>query len=833
MVSIEAARDDAAALALLGEALEWPEAERDEKLLQSCAGDQRLYQRVRHLLVLSSRGPAFLPTQLPAGSPVDPDAADVVKIGVYRLTAILGIGGMGAVWRGEREDGLFQQTVAIKRIRPGLKSPEITARFASERRILAMLHHPNIAQILDGGTDQSGTPFFVMDYLPGEPINSHALDHKLPLATMLDLFMQVCDAVQYAHQNLIVHADIKPSNIVVLENGQVKLLDFGIARIVDPAMGAVPRDDQSEPMTRAYAAPERVGGTRPSVASDVYSLGVLLYELLVGRLPGNLTETGTATTVVEGSPTAAWRLASRAAADEKLTAVSPSELKGDLDAIILRALAPDPQHRYPSVSALQEDVRRHRRHEPISAMVPSLRYSASRFLRRHRAGVAITAAVLASLAVTSGLSLYQYFKAETARAAAAERFEEVRSLARFMIFDLYDDLGPVPGTVLARAHIAQQSQRYLNYLADAENAGTDVGIDAGRSLIRLAEIQGLSASSNLGDPKNAIENLARAESLLTESLKQNPARQDIRIDLSHVREIQCNSLIYADHDAEAALRRSREAKDILAAIKELSGELRQRSEIASVRAVTCEGDALTWLNRSKESVPLLTALWIDTRKRWRSVEATPELRLVRARLLRMLGEAHYYDSNLEAAALYLGSSRDQLLEGLNAQPQHPDYNSALTSVATNLGAALFNLGRRREALETMFAGREAAMKLQSLDTNDLGAKRRVLSINTNIAMTLAELGRVGDAKKLIEATHDSYKKLISQSPNEGALARAYARSIRPRGVLYERSGDMKTACHWYGRAKTEWQSFDRRWGITDSDKKEEVAALDEALKKCS
>ena len=319
--------------------LDLTDAERRAWFSEAGASDPDLAYRVAALFEADVRAGALLPT---SGLIEDhgEELAPPERIGSYRLVRLIGRGGMGEVYLGVRQDGLFEHKVAVKLIAGALASPDLAKRFSEERSILASLSHPNIAQLFDGGEDPSGYSFIIMEHLEGEAITVDAQRRALKLAQRLDLFRDACAAAQFAHQNLIVHADIKPSNIIVTRQGRVKLLDFGIARFIDPTTGPGAAPRSLEPMTRAYASPERRLGGPPSVASDVYALGVLLYELLVGSLPG----VSAVDAEMKGHAfSATGRLCARPSA--AMAAGGPvrrTQVRGDLDASVLKAMASDP-----------------------------------------------------------------------------------------------------------------------------------------------------------------------------------------------------------------------------------------------------------------------------------------------------------------------------------------------------------------------------------------------------------------------------------------------------------------------------------------------------------
>jgi tetratricopeptide (TPR) repeat protein len=339
------------------------------------------------------------------------------RLGPYVLERLLGRGGMGAVYLGQRADDAFRHQVAIKLVRPELASPELLRRFRAERQTLASLSHPNIARLLDGGTTEDGLPFLVMEYVAGVPVEQHCDTHRLDLRARLELFGTICDAVEHAHRNLIVHRDLKPGNLLVTAEGEVKLLDFGIAKLLEAGGG-----EGAENLTRAqgyatlaFASPEQVAGGPITTATDVYALGVLLYRLLTGHPPYDLSD----------QPLAA---AARILCEEmppppsKAVSASPAEarkrvraLAGDLDQIVLAALRKEPERRYGSVAELARDVRRHLAGLPVGVRPDTFGYRLAKLARRNRAAAVATA--LALLALIGGLAAYAW-QARVARAEA-------------------------------------------------------------------------------------------------------------------------------------------------------------------------------------------------------------------------------------------------------------------------------------------------------------------------------------------------------------------------------------------------------------------------------
>jgi serine/threonine-protein kinase len=379
--------------AVLDAALRASPADRDRIIDEMCADDVDLRREVESLLASDAQSEGFLNTSaesfaspfVVASAARESGDRPGITVGRYRLVKELGRGGMGAVWLAERADGQFEQHVALKLIKRGMDSEEILQRFIRERQILARLEHPDIARLLDGGMSDDGRPYFAMELVAGKAITAYCDDLKLPLEKRLQLFVLVARAVGYAHRNLVVHRDIKPSNILVNRKGAIKLLDFGIAKVLDDTVDqpGISTRTNARLMTAEYASPEQLAAGRVTTASDIYQLGVILYELVAGERPQS--SNGALSSQIR-RPSTASRLESR------------RQLKGDIDTIVLRALREEPDRRYPSAEDLAEDVERHLDKRPLRFGADSASYRAKKFVQRHRLGV-FSAAGLVSLLI--------------------------------------------------------------------------------------------------------------------------------------------------------------------------------------------------------------------------------------------------------------------------------------------------------------------------------------------------------------------------------------------------------------------------------------------------
>lgn len=375
--------------------LELPEAERDAWLDAHCT-DGTVRARVQRLQRADDDIDDFL--REPHSSLAGVRVAAGSRVGAYRIDTLLAEGGMGSVYLAHRDDGVYEQQVAIKFLHPLLRSPGASRRFAAERQILAQLQHPNIAQMLDAGSSDDGVPYVVMEYIDGLPITEYCRQHDVKLDGRLDLFREVCSAVATAHRALVVHRDLKPGNILVTAEGRPMLLDFGIAKILQSEAGAGPNDRATTviALTPAYASPEQIQRHVITTSSDIYSLGVLLYELLCGKRPyelGQLTPAQAEQLVCDTVPPPPSQIAAYTHAQGSLAA-TPRMLRGDLDVITMKALRKEPERRYGSAQELSEDVHRYLRGLPIQARADSFGYRVRKFTGRNRWGVAAAAMIL-------------------------------------------------------------------------------------------------------------------------------------------------------------------------------------------------------------------------------------------------------------------------------------------------------------------------------------------------------------------------------------------------------------------------------------------------------
>jgi predicted Ser/Thr protein kinase len=477
--------------ALLDELLDMSSEGRNPFLARRCADDPAVRAEVESLLNAASSVGDFLsePATLGPETAVG-DMPAGTRVGVWRIGNLLGRGGMGVVYEAERAEGDFHQRVAVKLLRH--EAVAELPRFHVERQILARLEHPSIARLHDGGVTAEGRPYMVMEFIEGRPISEYCELTQASLAERMRLFVQVCEAVAYAHRNLVVHRDLKPANILVTPQGQVKLLDFGIAKLID-----ADRSDLTQaaaaPMTPLAAAPEQLLGQPVTTATDVYALGLLLFELLTDSQPWPHSASAIAQAVRvvldEAAPVPSERALKKADAP-----IAPRLLRGDFDAIVAKAVRKEPAHRYATVEALKGDIEHALHGEPVAARAGARLYVFGRFLRRYRWVTVAVAAVLVSLALGLGAASWQAQRAAIERDAArrdAAREEAVRYQLTRLFRTAIEERGKQPAT--AKAMIDSSAQRVLReYRSEPQLAGQIV-ITLADLYMALEDVEGASS----------------------------------------------------------------------------------------------------------------------------------------------------------------------------------------------------------------------------------------------------------------------------------------------------------------------------------------------------
>jgi serine/threonine protein kinase/tetratricopeptide (TPR) repeat protein len=770
---------------LLAAALETDRAERPAYLDKVCAGDVWLRAELENLLAAGEDVDAglLMATTSPAPEPgsVEPANARIGRrLGPYQIVEEIGLGGMGEVYRAFRADDQYKKEVAIKLVRSGQDSKFVVARFRNERQVLASLDHPNIARLLDGGTTDEGMPYFVMELIAGQPITEYCDGHQLSSSERLKLFLQVCSAVQYAHQRLIIHRDLKPSNILVTSDGLPKLLDFGIAKLLDPAAtteGSEPTLTLFRLLTPAYASPEQVRGEAVTTISDVYSLGVLLYELLTGHRPYRVA--GRSPHEIEQA-VCEWEplrpssvLRQRQTQDSaggagEITSVSgravcegsperlSKRLRGDLDNIVLKALRKEPQRRYASVEQLATDIRRHLENLPVSASKDTLGYRTAKFVRRHKAGVVASCAVALTVLAALAVTLREAHIARVERARAEHRFNDVRKLANSLLFEIHDAIRDLPGATRARGLLVQRGVEYLDSLSGESHGDLALQRELAAAYEKVGDVQGQALQANLGDKAGAVSSYEKALSIRKSLADAAPG------DLSLRRELIANygklsDLFWNLGNSAAAMEKSQKALAVAQSLYDSNPQqVGYRRLLAAAlldygyKQAMVGGNAVSGLDNTKKATALLEQLVAEDPQNKR-LHRTLGLSYSRAGEIVSLDPQHsaqalgYYRKGLAVqSALSQADPNNAELRRLAAYDQYA------------VGQALANVGNYSEALQNERAALAVFRDLSGGDAGNVELKQDIGYVQSDLGKTLLLSGNLRAA---IQQLQDALRHL--------------------------------------------------------------------------
>ena len=747
---------------------------------RECGGDGDLRAEVESLL-----GHHEAPTGTFAESPGGPQSAQRDSaprhIGPYRVVREHGRGGMGVVYLGLREDDQFKQRVAIKVLKRGMDTDEILRRFEMERRLLAAMDHPGIGRLYNGGKTDDGLPYFAMEYVEGQPINEYCDTHRLRIDERLELFRSVCLAVHHAHQNLVVHRDLKPRNIIVTRDGAPKLLDFGIAKVINPELALVAGDPTAPElriMTPEYASPEQARGDPITTASDIYSLGVLLYELVTGHRPYRLHShvrqeiERVICEVDPEKPSTAISRVEEIEPDEEAaggtTTITPEmvsrvregrpdrlrkRLAGDIDNIVLMAMRKEPQRRYASAEQFAEDIRRHLEGLTVIARDDTAAYRCLKFIRRHRAGVASAAAFAVVLGVASVVSASGWKAEADARAeavterdrATAERdraermFGEVLDLAHTFIFDLPATIEDLDGALPARELLVETALDCLDGLSRDVGDDPQLKRELASAYDEVGGIRGGIRNPSRGDLPEAMKCYNTALGLWQELVVSEPEDLDLKFRLS----------ISRMHVGDA-LKRSGNLRAALAAYQD---QLAIDEELA---------------------------------------EADPRYRRIKSFALKNLGDVHYAMGDLFGAR---GFHERVLVLRRTLHVERPDDPRAWRdlSVALIRMGEVFTAAGDYEGALAMYED-SIVFRRKAADADpDSGRFQRDLAVAHQFAAdVLLELGRTGEASPHIEHFMDVAERRARDNPTSararGDLAWAHALTGRSRASMNDPKG---------------------------------------------
>ncbi len=733
------------------------------------------------------------------------------RVGPWRLEVEVGRGGMGTVWRARRDDGAFEQTVAVKFVRPEFATDLLRRRMAVERRILAGLEHENIARLLDGGVTAEGVPYLVLEFVDGEPIDAWCDHRALTVAERLRLFLIVCSAVEFAHRKLVLHRDIKSSNVLVDERGRPKLLDFGIAKL----LGAEPSEEDwtalgfAQPLTPEWASPEQLRGDALTTASDVYSLGVLLCSMLTGERPHRWTgqSPGELARQIEesgGSPVA-WLLRRSAS-----PGVERGALRGDLERIVGRALAAEPERRYGSAAELAADIERLLDGRAVTAHPSSVGYRMRKFARRHRAGVAAAALVVVSLLAGVVATARQARIAEAQRARAERRFADVRRLANVLLFDVYAALDKVAGGMAARRLLVDNALRYLDDLARETGDEPALLSELAGAYERVGEMQGLPEWQSEGRTGDALASFEHALELHRRARALTGDAGDAGTgDLAEARVLgDLGSVLAARGDSAGALVRHREGLALLERIvaalpasavpgvvpgKGASVEPAQSARLELAQARVAVGDDVWELG----DVPAAALHYASALLAARAAVAADPASTAAARQVgvveQRLGDAAVDAGDWPRAIEHHAAS---LAVDRQLAARRPDD----IEIRRDLGTDLSRLGvvqqMRGTAAEALTSHREAVRLRTGLlaeDPEDSRARDDLAESRYEAGKALAALGRTAEALTEVAAAVEHRRVLIARDPHNARWGDALASVLATRSELEAKQGDSRAA----------------------------------------
>jgi eukaryotic-like serine/threonine-protein kinase len=726
------------------------------------------------------------------------------RIGKYEIGEEIARGGMGAVYRAIRADGQYNQHVALKIVRAELGWEFNASRFLNERQILATLDHPNIAKILDGGT-ADGIPYFVMEFIDGLPVTSYCDKHSLDVEARLRTFRTVCAAAYYAHQHLVIHRDIKPTNILVTPDGIPKLLDFGIAKILDPSLTTEDTALNASvlwPMTPEYAAPEQLRGETITTATDVYSLGLVLYEILTGQAPYHFRSRmpqDVARTILQTEvrpPSAMVRQLGNDVAERKKPSFSSEQLSalrggdspqrlqrrlhGDLDNIVLKAIRKDPTERYSSVEQFSDDIRRYLERLPVTATKDTLRYRVSKFVSRRKASVLVAVCVVLILVVGVTAVLYEARIANVQRMAAEKRLRETRKLTESVLVELPVALDN--GATGARELIDQKALEYLNEAAADMGADSQLAADVALGYINLAEAHGHPAYAHTGDAARALEEYKRAIHLLENELASNPNNDKLRYSVA--RSYIDSGLALLGIDVSQTVERYRHSLAILAAENDKSDSTAAKTyhanDLLLEQGVSLDPGRLRWadyeLLGEQYGSPYYANLGDSSKAKEYIEKAIPIAQRFYEAAPNWENTYHLYYSEIAMAGI-LWVRGD--LEGALS------YQKKAEILFDSMGAPTASI---KDDLLLPFAPYSQSMR----DERALAMVRR--------ANLLAEAGQMQAAQQALQNSREILERLYWGDARNSAVRRDLTRNYNLTGDILLRTGDLPGALRNYQQA---------------------------------
>lgn len=780
---------------IFAEALDLNPSQRPGFVAAACHGDDTLRHEVESLLASDGDSDSRI-TGILTNTAASFSISDWIgkRLGAYRIVESVAHGGMGSVYLAVRDDDAYEKRVAIKVVRTGMGTESMLERFRHERRILANLEHLYIAHLIDGGATDTGVPYLVMEYVEGLPIDKYCETRNLTVEQRCELFRKVCEAVSYAHRQLVVHRDLKPSNILVTADGTPKLLDFGIAKLLsgDPAAGATAAFGQL--LTPDYASPEQIRGTLITTASDVYSLGAVFYEILSGAR---------ATDVTSSSPVEVERAVCEAAVrrpSETAPRYRSRKLEGDLDNIALMALRKEPERRYQSVEQFSDDLGRYLTGRPVLAHEDTFRYRAGKFVQRYRFGVAAGIALFAMLSAGIATVSWQAHQVRIQKDVAERRLSQLVALGNTLLFDVNKTMERIPGAMEPRRQILKTTLAYLDGLARESGDDPKLRRAVAAAYIRIGEVQGGVDDPNLANLHGALASYRAALATLEPLAAGSPKDIGLQVELARARNREAATLfaqgkttdaiaIYVKALAGIAPLESTGDREVLVGMADLYHGLSQIQ--VTINPANAAPNALRKLQiyeklvtKYPNDVDLLDGLASSY------VSMTGQGR-------QKGGVQGGLDYNLKALHI-----RERLVT-IRPNDTHLQHNLLISygRVGDGYGSPFgFNIGDRTEALVWYRKALGVAEKLSTADVHDGKSLSDLATASLRIGAVLQIQGSNKEAMQAIQRCLTVMEALRKQDPSSVGVRHQIAMAHEFEGRVWKQLGQLDKALACYRRS---------------------------------
>ncbi|MEO9468745.1 serine/threonine-protein kinase [Parasphingorhabdus sp.] len=780
---------DLAAMELFERAMEQPFENRSAFIADQSDIDGEIIARALQLLKADSNSLGSLQTG-GAASLQHNDDSDPERIGAYRILRMLGKGGMGAVYMGERASDDFDHVVAIKLIKPGLLTDILIERFRRERQILAQLNHQHIAHLHDGGEMEDGSPYIVMEYVDGVPLSEWMVEQKPNLDRRLHLFLQICDAVEFAHQNLVIHRDLTPSNVLVAEGDQVKLIDFGIARPqVEGGDEGTASTFSGLSLTPGFAAPERSTGPEANTLSDIYSLGRILHLLIKDH--------------------------------------SDSELAAIAD----KAASDDPRDRYATATGLKSDLQDYRECFPVQAFANGRSYRLGKFVKRQKLMVGSIFAIFL-LTVSALVVVTQAYRVtETARNEAELSLTETQDMANVLMFDVFDGISSLPGATEERHLVATTAQTYLRSLSENPNATRKMRLAAGRGYYRLATATGTIAIGNIGKWNDGLALFEEAAKIVEPIYKESPT-DDVRLVLAKIHVSLARDKLLTYEDTHGAPEHAKRASMLLLEITKPSVE----SVAAYGESQRYLGDSLMCCNYDPDGGRrALQEGIVRISKAPERIRRAPSVQQALIDLRQLMAGYLYFVAKTDRQPAAINQFQSVLLAQRRLIAEHgasPSARRQYATIARNLSQILVDEGRPEEA-DAIITPIYRSMRQDLVDDpSDKGLQRDLSVISLTYASVAVAQGRNADA---VEATQQGLRDALLSEGLDGKddfPPMRYAHRVDEAAKIYWSLKNRQKACELMRASQKVFLSYKARNELPETSQRLRLVPIEQRLKNC-